>query len=99
MPQIQPAALVKAENTFRAHLKNNKQVVIRLAKENGMLKNAKFSNFDLAKGEQLSSYYSLGNHSVKENATKIRITNEISNICEKAMEGAKLFADIMGWIK
>ena len=97
MPQIQPASLAKVENVFRADLKG-KQVAIRLAKENGVLRNAKI--FNVTRGnEDIVSSYSFGSKTSPLNRARIMLTEEISQICEKAKEGAKLFADIMGWVK
>ena len=98
MPQIQPASLAKVENVFRANVAMNKDVAIKLAKENGVLKSAKI--FNVTRGnEDIVSSYSFGSKTSSLNKARIMLTEEISQICEKAKEGAKLFADIMGWVK
>ena len=97
MPQIQPASLAKVENVFRADLKG-KQVAIRLAKENGVLRNAKILNVTNGK-EDLACSYTFGQKTSPKSKVHQMLFDEISQICEKAKEGAKLFADIMGWVK
>ena len=97
MPQIQPASLAKVENVFRADLKG-KQVAIRLAKENGVLRNAKILNVANGK-EDLACSYTFGPKTSPKSKVHQMLFDEISQICEKAKEGAKLFADIMGWVK
>ena len=100
MPTIQPVAVNRLEKTFKAQITKGSTMSIRLAKkENGFLKSAHFSKSTLGNKEELVSAYLFGNHSDKNSKTYQVVTDKISEICDKAKEGAKLFADIMGWIK
>ena len=76
---------------------DGKEKVINLVKENGKLTGAVFSKIENGKVYDVQNYR-LGNNE----ATPMLVDNikeRIKIYCEKAKDGAKLFADIMGWLK
>ena len=98
MSKIQPINLTKTENMFKASMRNGKEITMKFAKENGQLKSARI--FDVKYGEEtMSASYSFGTKASNKTTVYKKLVTELSDICDKAQEGAKLFADIMGWIK
>ena len=99
MPQIQPVTAKRVENVFKAQMTKSSNMTIKLAKENGILKSAQFSKSTIGNKDELVSVYFLGEHPNNNCRAILNVKDKIWEICEKAKEGAKLFADIMGWIK